>query len=359
MKTEMKRKGILKRAAFLMVFLFLITLAGCGSSAHPSKNRQGNPAVSGQPAAVPKIVNIGTQQIPNDEAVAAAKGYFEEELDTKVNIQEFQAGDIRNAMVAGNIDFAMLGSSSAALGIASGMDVELIWIHEILGESEGLAVQNGSQIHSVKDLKGKRIATPFATTAHYSLLKALEQNHISEKEVTLYDMQMPDLYAAWQRNDIDAAYAWEPTLSNLLENGRIILSSKQMADKGVATANVELVRKDFAEKYPDMVTRYLRALDRAVALYQQNPDDAISAVVKSMNVPEADARRQMQGSLWLTAKQQADSPYLGSTSQKGEIVDSLMNMADFLYQNKNLVDQPKRSTFEQVVNPAYAEKALR
>jgi len=34
-------------------------------------------------------------------------------------------------------------------------------------------------------------------------------------------------------------------------------------------------------------------------------------------------------------------------------------MADFLYQNKNLVDQPKRSTFEQVVNPAYVEKALR
>ncbi len=352
----MRQKRMLKRASFLMAFLMILT--GCGSSAHPSKNKQGNPAASGHPSAVPKTVNIGTQQIPNDEAVAAAKGYFKEELGVKVNIQEFQAGDIRNAMVAGNIDFAMLGSSSAALGIASGMDVELIWIHEILGESEGLAVQNGSQIRSVKDLEGKRIATPFATTAHYSLLKALEQNHISEKDITLYDMQMPDLYAAWQRNDIDAAYAWEPTLSNLRENGKIILSSREMADKGIATANVEIVRKDFTEKYPDMVTRYLRALNRAVALYQQDPDDAVSAVVRSMNVPEADAWRQMQGSLWLTAKQQTDSSYLGSTSQKGEIVDSLMNMADFLYQHKNLVDKPKRSTFEQAVNPAYAEKAL-
>ena len=77
-------------------------------------------------------------------------------------------------------------------------------------------------------LIGKKIATPFASTAHYSLLNALKLNGISEKDVELLDMQPADIYAAWQRGDIDAAYVWEPTLANLLSDGKILLSS---ADK--------------------------------------------------------------------------------------------------------------------------------
>jgi taurine transport system substrate-binding protein len=33
-------------------------------------------------------------------------------------------------------------------------------------------------------------------------------------------------------------------------------------------------------------------------------------------------------------------------------------MADFLYEQKSLRSKPSPSTFEQAVNPSYAEKAL-
>lgn len=346
----MKLKRIL--ACIIMLTITAMMLSGCGAS----KNTEEESDVLSDK---PEVVNIGTQQMPDDEKLAIEKGFFEEELGVKVNIIEFQAGEIRNAMVAENIDFALLGSSSATIGIANGMDVELIWIHEILGDAERLVAKNGSNINTIQDLKGKSVATPFATTTHYSLLKALELNGISEKDITLYDMQMPDVYAAWQRGDIDAAYAWEPTLSNLLKDGKTIISSKDLAAKGVFTSNVEIVRKEFAEKYPDIVTKYIKALNKAVNLYNQDQAEAVKTIAKGLNITEEEAIKQMQGSIWLTAEQQLDPAYLGTSSKKGNLVNSLKDTADFLYKQKSLVAEPMLSIFEQAVNPYYIENALK
>jgi taurine transport system substrate-binding protein len=347
----MKRRIIMKLKIIFanVIILALITTSfvGCGTSKDMTTSD------------APKVVNIGTQQMPNDEKIAIEKGFFEEELGVKVNIIEFNAGDIRNALVSKNIDFALLGSSSATLGIASGIDIEMIWIHEVLGDAERLVAKNGSNINTIKDIVGKKIATPFATTTHYSLLKALELNGLSEKDITLLDMQMPEVYAAWQRGDIDAAYAWEPTLSNLLKDGKTIISSKDMAEKGVVTSNVEVVRRDFAMKYPDIVTRYIKALNKSVKLYNENEDEAVKTISAALEITEEEASKQMGGSIWLTAEQQLDPAYFGKSTKKGDLVTSLKDTADFLYKQKSLMTEPKLSTFEDAVNPSYIENALK
>ncbi|MCR1970524.1 aliphatic sulfonate ABC transporter substrate-binding protein [Clostridium cochlearium] len=346
----MKFKKIL--SSFMIIIATLTLFVGCGKS----KDDKGKNIGSSN---LPEVVNIGTQQMPNDEKIAIAKGFFEEELGVKVNIVEFNAGDIRNAMISKNIDFALLGSASATLGIASGMDAEVIWIHEVLGDAEKLVAKNNSNINSIKDIVGKKIATPFSTTAHYSLLKALELNNIPQKDVTIYDMQMSDIYAAWKRGDIDAAYAWEPTLSSLLEDGKVLVSSKELAKKGIVTSNVEIVRRDFAEKYPDIVSKYIKAVDKAVKLYKENEGEAVKTVADALHITEEEALKQMQGSVWLTAKEQLDAAYFGTKDKKGDLVNSLKDIADFLYDQKSLMTKPELSTFEKAVNPSYIENALK
>ncbi|WP_326975144.1 taurine ABC transporter substrate-binding protein [Caproicibacter sp. BJN0012] len=345
------RNYLLSAAAVALSAVLAFT--GCSKAEKPA----GGEAGADSPG-LPEIVNIGTQKMPDDEGVAIAKGYFQKELGVKVNIVEFQAGDIRNAMIAKNIDFALLGSSSAALGIANGMEVELIWVHEVLGDAEQLVARDGSGIRSLQDLKGKKVATAFTSTSHYSLLRAMQRDGISEKDVTLLDMQMPDIYAAWQRGNIDAAYAWEPTLSKLLESGKTILSSKDIAAQGVVTSNVEIVRKEFARRYPEIVKKYIKALNEAVELYRQHPEEAVGAVSKALGLSEEEAKKQMQGSVWLDAKEQLAPEYLGTSTQKGGIVNSMKDTADFLYEQKSLASEPKTGTFEQAVNPSYVEQAL-
>ncbi|MCJ7690453.1 MAG: ABC transporter substrate-binding protein [Clostridiaceae bacterium] len=341
----MKLKKIL--ASAIMTTIVATLFVGCGTSK--------NTTSSGEP----DVVNIGTQQMPNDEKIAIAKGFFEQELGVKVNIIEFNAGDIRNALVSKDIDFGLLGSSSATLGIASGIDIEVIWIHELLGDAERLVARNGSNINSINDIVGKKIATPFATTTHYSLLKALELNGISEKDITLLDMQMPEVYVAWQRGDIDAAYAWEPTLSNLLKDGKTIISSKDMAEKGVVTSNVEVVRREFGEKYPNIVVKYIKAVNKSVKLYNENQVEAVKTISNALEITQEEALKQTQGSIWLTAEQQLDPAYFGTSDKKGNLVSSLKDTADFLYEQKSIMSKPELSAFEEAVNPSYIENALK
>lgn len=341
-----------KILAAALVLSVVVVAAGCGNTNKVPDT--GGARSSGLPA----VVRIGTQQIPNDETLAIAKGYFQKELGTKVNIVDFQAGDIRNAMISGSIDFAMLGSSSAALGIGNGMGVNVIWIHDIIGDSERLVARNGSGIRSVSDLKGKTIATAFTSTAHYSLLKALEQNGLSEKDVKLIDMQMNDLYAAWKRGEIDAAYAWQPTLSYLLKDGKTIVSSRDMAANGVPTSNVEFVRRGFSEKYPNAVTGYIRALTKAVDLYRQDEHGAVAAVASYLNITQDEARTQMQECTWLSAPEQLTPDYMGTSAKKGSIAKSLKDTADFMYQQKSLKAKPQQSVFDAAVNPSFIEKAV-
>ncbi|MBR5969501.1 MAG: ABC transporter substrate-binding protein [Lachnospiraceae bacterium] len=340
---------------FAALLLACALLTACASSG----NGGGGAATNGGEGAKPKQVNIGTQQLPNDEMIAIVKGYFEEEMGVPVNVMSFEAGDIRNAMMAGEIDFAMLGSSSAILGRANGMDVSLIWIHEVIGVSEQLVAYEATEINSMDDLRGKKVAAAFTSTAHYSLLNALKLYGIDEKEITLLDMQQPDIIAAWERGDLDAAYVWEPGVSALLQKGRTIVTSEELASEGVLTTNVEMVRNEFAAQYPDMVTAYIRAVNRAGAEFREDPEACAALLGEYMHISAEEALMQMRGSIWLSAEDQILPAYLGTTEQIGDYAESVIDTAEFLYEQQSLKQKPDHDYMRAFIDPQFVEALLK
>ena len=307
-----------------------------------------------------KVVNIGTQQMPNDEMVVRAKGYFESELGVKVNIKEFDSGkDVNTALASNSIDFGLLGTTPATISIASGIPVEMIWIHDIIGDVESLAVKNSSNINDVKGLKGKKIAVPFGSTAHYSLLRAIKLYELNENDVTILDMQPNDIVAAWQRGDIDGAYLWQPTLENLLKDGKVILSSKDLAEKGIVTADVEVVRTEFAKKHPDIVSKYIKAQIKAHKLYKDDENDVVETIANSLGITKNQSKKQILDSIWVPAEEQIGDKYFGTSSKKGNLVNILNDTSSFLVDQKTIPSSPDIKVFEDAVNPSYIEKALK
>ena len=133
-------------------------------------------------------MTIGTLDLVNGDLIAQYEKWYETELGVEVNIIKFDSGkDINSAIASGSIDFGQEGSSPAALAIANGLDVQVFWIGDIIGEAETLVAKNGSGISSLKDLEGKKIGTPFASTAHYSLLNALNLEGIDENSIEILD----------------------------------------------------------------------------------------------------------------------------------------------------------------------------
>src|SRR5919197_392220 len=182
----------------------------------------------------PEQVTIGYQVIPNAEIVGKQLGWFEKEMGVKINWKQFDSGrDVNTAMLAGSLDIGLVGTSPGAAGIANGIPYEIVWIHDLEGENEALVVKKDRGIKAVKDLAGKKVAAPFGSTTHYSLLGAFKSFGVDPAKVKILDMQPPDMLAAWQRGDLDAGYVWEPTLKKMVDaGGEIILTSRTMADKG-------------------------------------------------------------------------------------------------------------------------------
>ena len=154
-----------------------------------------------------KEIKIGTMDLVNPDLVARKEKYYEKQLGDKVKIVKFDSGkDVNTALAAGSIDVSELGSNPTALGIGNGLNYDVIYIGDIIGSAESLVVKNNANVNSVSQLKGKKIAVPFASTSHYSLLNALKQAGLKESDVKLLDLEPNDIHAAWKRGDIDAAY---------------------------------------------------------------------------------------------------------------------------------------------------------
>ncbi len=306
----------------------------------------------------PESITIGLQAIPNDELVA--KEWYEKELGVKVNFKQFDSGrDVNTAMAAGSVDIAILGSTPAAIGIAKGIPYEVFWIHDIEGDNEALAVKNQANVQSIKDLKGKKVAVPSGSTTHYSLLSALKAEGLSANDVKILDMQPAEIFAAWQRGDIDAAYVWQPTLGKLLTDGKILVTSRELAQKGIVTADVGIVRSEFAQKYPDIVKKYVALQEKAFDLYSSDPENAAKSIARELKLDNEESLKEMKELVWLSAKEQLTSAYLGTSSKKGDFVKTLKDTADFLVEQKAIDTAPALEAFEKAVNPLFVENSLK
>lgn len=300
-----------------------------------------------------RTVNIGTMNLVNGDLIAQYEKLYEEELGVNVNIVNFDSGkDVNTAIASGSIDISELGSSPTALGISSDVDYEVFWIGDIIGAAESLVAKNDSGITSVEDLRGKKVATPFASTGHYSLLNALELAGVDESEVELLDLQPADIYAAWTRGDIDAAYVWYPVLSQLLEDGTTITHSGELAEQNIITADLNVVRTEFAEQNPDIVQKYVEIQLKANDILLNEPDKAAEEIASILEISVEDAAQQITTFEYLTGEEQLD--YL-----QNKFPETLKATADFLVEQDSIKSAPDVETFESKINTEFIEAALK
>lgn len=347
------KKNYFKKTLLLFVIIGLtFILTACGNNQAENTQESKN---------LPDEINFGILRVPNDQTIAIAQGFFDDyftERGIKVNTRVFDSGvEANQALASGSIDFATMGNTNAITALARELKVELIWIHEVLGENEALAVKDGSGIKKVKDLAGKRVAVPFASTSHYILLNVLKEAGI-EKEVQLLDMQTAEIVAAWERGDVQAAYTWQPTLAQLLKSGSTLTNSKKMADKGYITANIDVVRKEFSQKYPELVADFISALSQAGDIYRNNPEKAAKIAGDKLGLETEVALHQMQGTSWKTRKELLSADFFGTKTEAGNFAQVMKDTSDFLQAQGSIEESPSQAAFNQFVNPKYIEMSL-
>lgn len=326
----------------ILIFLVTTTAGEIGAAERPDK------------------LVIGYQAIPHAETVAKDLGWIEEALKIPVEWKNFDSGrHVIQALAAGNVDIGLVGTSPCAAGISQGIEIEVTWIHHVIGDSEALVAKKGSGIRTVKDLVGKRVATPFGSTTHYHLMVALKLANVKPDQLQIINLEPRQMPVAWQRGEIDAGFVWEPNQSKLREDGgEMILSSRQLAERGFPTADLCAVRKDFATKYPSIVIEYLKTLDKAVKFGRSNPDEAAAAIARQFNFSPKSAAQQMKGLIPLTGEEQISGKYMGDLRFHFGLYTTLKETADFLEQAGQIQSSAPWPVFMRAVNPVYVLKAL-
>ena len=371
-----------KIVSVLIAAAMTVSLAACGGSgtastgsaapAAESKAEAASTAEAASPTAateskaaeenaeLPAEVNIGVQTLVTPELIARYEKLYEEYLGCKVNLLQFDSGaDVNRAFASKSIDIGMIGTSPAAIGISTDLGFEVIWFSDVIGAAETLVAKEDSGIKTVKDLVGKKVATPFASTAHFSLQNAMSLNGVNPADVELFDMQPDDIYAAWVRGDIDAAYVWDPVLSKLFAEGGVsITNSAELAEQGTVTADLVVINKEFAEKYPSIPTGYIKAQLYAIDLFNTDKDKAVTEISEAISITKEEAETQVNGFKYPDGAEQLTDAYFGADGESGEIAQILKKSADFLVEQGSIDSAPDLSVFEEYSTGEYILRAM-
>ncbi|MDY7567549.1 taurine ABC transporter substrate-binding protein [Pseudomonas sp. RTC3] len=273
---------------------------------------------------------VAYQTTVDPAKVAQADGAYEKATHAKVDWRKFDNGaDVITAIASGDVQIGYLGSSPLTAAATRKLPIETFLIATQIGASEALVVRNGSGINSPQDLIGKKVAVPFVSTGHYSLLAALKHWNIDPSKVQILNLAPPAIAAAWKRGDIDATYVWDPALGVAKETGKVLITSGDLAKLGAPTFDAWIVRKDFAAKHPEIVSAFAKVTLDAYADYRKDPtawlanSGNVDKLVKLSGAKPADIPVLLQGNAYPLAADQVVA--LGAPT-----IDAVIKTAAFL-----------------------------
>ena len=262
----------MKKFTFFLCATLLLALFGCAKPAAE------NTAV--RIAFFPNITHA--QALIGSSVDDTGSSIFEQALEgCTVTYQDFNAGPEEiEALFAGSVDIGYIGPVPAINGfVRSGGDVVII-----SGAANGGAVlvaRDGTNITSVADLAGKKVAIPqLGNTQHLSLLQLLSSNNLATTSaggtVDVYAVANSEIKTLMQSGEIDAALVPEPWGARLTREigAKLVLDYKQIWMDGNYSTAVVIVNKDFLNAHPDLVEQFLQAHADITAYINQSPDEA-------------------------------------------------------------------------------------
>jgi NitT/TauT family transport system substrate-binding protein len=223
----------------------------------------------------------------------------------KIESFVFNAGPSAiEALFGGQIDVAYVGPNPAINGYLASGGQGIRIISGVASGGASFVVRNDSGIESIKDLGGKKFASPqLGNTQDVALRKYLMDNGFKTTEnggnVTVVPITPADILTLMLKMEIDGAWVPEPWATRLVKeaNGKIFVDERELwpPDGKFVTANI-IARTDYLKENPDIIKRLLQAhIDKTVWI-NENKEQAITTFngalkkITGQTIPEDEIR---------------------------------------------------------------------
>jgi len=185
-------------------------------------------------------------------------------LDTVFNPQgikiewvEFAFGPpILEGINTGNLDVGYTGDAPPIFAQAA--SANLVYAGSLPGNSaNGILVKDNSPLKKLADLKGKKIGFGKASSAHATVLYALDKAGLSYSDIEPVYLAPADGLAAFARGAIDAWAIWDPYYALAEGNGARVLADGSEVHNPVSFF---LANKAFAANSSGLLAKFLDAV---------------------------------------------------------------------------------------------------
>lgn len=292
--------------------------------------------------------------------VGIANGDLAKQTGWDIEFRRFNSGaDIFAAIASGDVQLGDVGSSPYAASVSKDLDVKGIYITAGAGDSEALVVR--PDIKSAADLKGKKFSAAPVSTDHYQLLAYLKQEGLTEKDAQVIAMPQPQIVAAWKRGDIDGAFVWDPALSELKKDGKVLVTSGEVSKRGAPVFSALVVTGDFAKNNAEFLTKYVGLIDKYYVDFAKNPgnwtasSDNIKAIAKLQGGTPEENAGWLNTTVVVPLQEQVTAAWLGE-GDKGSVAKTLKDTAGFLKEQKKIT--AVKDSYASFVDPQFAAAAL-
>jgi sulfonate transport system substrate-binding protein len=278
---KLKRRDVLYGLAGLAIPLIA---SSCGDSS--TSTGQANPGTEtseqGQSSAT--IVRIGYQKT-TDLDLLRTRGELDrrlQELGSTVEWSLFQSGPpMLEAMNAGSLDFGGIGDAPPIFAQAAGGEFYYVSVIPYGPETQDIIVPENSSIQSPADLRGKKVALQRGSSAHYLLLRVLEEAGIPVNEVEVVSLSPADARGAFEQGSVDAWSIWDPFLAVAQQAGNI-----RELKVGRERRTFLLASRSFTENQPDLLRAILEATKENGEWALQNREELAEQFARETGLPK-------------------------------------------------------------------------
>jgi len=215
--------------------------------------------------------------------IAQKQGFFSDEgLD--VTVKEYSSGKkATQALFAGEVGISTVADMPVVFNSFKRQDFCIISTFTYSFPFIKIIARKDSGIKKGVDLKGKKVGANMGTSSHFFLGVFLIHNRLSIPDVEMINIRTVDLPGALKNNEVDAISVWQPYTQKamqLLGDNAIELPSAEI----YRTTFNFAVMKMFGKEQPEILQKFLRAIDKAAAFIRKDREKAQEIIAGSFNL---------------------------------------------------------------------------
>jgi sulfonate transport system substrate-binding protein len=197
-----------------------------------------------------------------------------------------QGPQLNEAFANAQIDFAGEGDLPSLIGRSRGLRTKILMASGTKSHT-WLAVQAGSNISTIEQLRGAKVAIFRGTNRQLAVDKVLAAHGLAERDLQVFNMDIANSYAALASNNIDAVWG-DSDIVEIADRGlaKVIYTTKGDDPRFTRNSCIN-VREAFEHEHPDLVARVVKVLVKAAHWSSQeaNRDALMELWAKSGLLP--------------------------------------------------------------------------